>query len=83
MKPDPQKLKALMEMSPPETEKELQALHRIINYLSTFSPSTADICQSHTQLTSSKTEWTCHGTYQKLFDKAKSIITEDIWMKFL
>ena len=33
-------------------------------------------------LTSSKTEWTWNATYQKLFDKAKSIITEDTGIKF-
>ena len=30
----------------------------------------------------SKTEWTWNATYQKLFNKAKSIITEDADMKF-
>ena len=31
---------------------------------------------------SSKTEWTWNATYLKLFDKAKSIIKEDVYMKF-
>ena len=46
MQPDPQKLKALMEMPPPETTKKLQAFIRRINCLGKFSPSTADTCKS-------------------------------------
>ena len=34
------------------------------------------------QLISSKTEWTWNATYQKLFDKAISIITEDACIEF-
>ena len=81
VKPDQKRLKVQTEMSPPKTKKELQAFLGIINYLSTFSPSTASICESLRQLTSSKTEWTWNATYQKLFDKAKSIIKEDACMK--
>ena len=29
-----------------------------------------------------KTEWTWNATYQKMFDKAKAIIKEDVCMKF-
>ena len=81
MKPDPQKLKALTEMPPPKTKKDLQAFLGIINYSSNFSPSTADVYESLRQLTSNKTEWTWNATYQKQFDKAKSLITEDVCMK--
>ena len=65
-----------------ENKKELQAFLWIINYSSKFSPSTASKCESLRQLTWSKTEWTWNETYQKLFDKAKSIIKEDVFMKF-
>ena len=70
-----------MEIPSPKTKKELQAFLQISNYLSKFSPSTANICESLRQLTSSKIEWTWNATYQKLFDKAKSITKEDACMK--
>ena len=70
-----------MEMKPPKTKKELHTLLGITSYFSKFSPSTADICESLRQLTSSKTEWTWNAAYQKLFDKTKSVITEDVCMK--
>ena len=66
---------------PPQTTKEVQAFFGIINYLCRFSPSTADINELLRQLTSSKTEWTWNAIYQKLFDKVKSIITENFMMK--
>ena len=40
------------------------------------------IYESQRHLTSSKTEWTRNATYQRLFDKAKSIIKETVCMKF-
>ena len=46
MKPDQRKLKALMEILPLKTKKELQAFLGIINYLSKFSASTANVCES-------------------------------------
>ena len=54
----------------------------ITNYLSKFCPSTGDVCEALRQLTSVKTEWTWNATYQKLFDRAKSIIKADAYMKF-
>ena len=45
VKPDPQKLKALMGMSPLKNNKELQAFLGIINYLGKFSPSTANMSE--------------------------------------
>ena len=69
MKPDAQKLKGLMEITPPRNKKDLQAFLGIINYLTKFSPGTADIFEALRQLTSVKTEWTSNLTYQKLFDK--------------
>ena len=82
MKQDLQKLKALTEMPPPKTKKELQAFLGIINYLSRFSASTASACESLRQLTLSKVEWMWNASYQKLFDKAKWIIKENECMKF-
>ena len=56
VKPDPQKLKALMEMCPLKTKKDLQAFSGKINHVSKFSPNTADVCESLRQQTSSKAE---------------------------
>ena len=63
-------------------KKGLQAFLGIINYLSKYSPSTASVCESLRQWPLSKMEWAQNATYQKLFDKAKSIIKEDANKKF-
>ena len=67
-----------MKILPSKTKKELQAFLEIIYYLSKFCPSTADICELFRKLTSARTEWTWNATYQKIFNKAKSIIIMNI-----
>ena len=45
MQPDPRKISTLTEMPAPKNRKELQAFLGIINYLSKFSPDTAEVCK--------------------------------------
>ena len=84
VQPNPWKLKALTDMLPLKTKKELQTLLSIINYFGKLSPSTVTLeaCKSLRKLMSVKTEWTWNATYQKMFDKTKAIIKEDAYMKF-
>ena len=74
IQPDPQKIKALMDMPAPKNKKELQAFSGIINYLGKFSPGTTDVCDPLHKLTSSKVTWTWNMSYQALFNKANSLI---------
>ena len=53
------------------------------NVLSKFSPGIVDVCESLRKLTSARTEWIWNATYQKIFDKARSIIKEHACMEFL
>ena len=71
-----------MEMSPPKNKKEIQAFLGIINYLGKFSPSTVSIYESLQRLMSSRIIWTCNTSYQTLYDKAKSLMKDDVCMKF-
>ena len=82
VQPDPQKIKAPMDMPPPKNEKELQAFSAIINYLDKFSPVTAEVCDPLQKLTSSEATWTWNAPYQSLFVKAKLLIKSDMCMKF-
>ena len=65
-----------IDKDPLKHKKELQAFHGIINYLSKFSPSTTELCDSLWWLTFIKAEWTWNANYQRLFDKVKLIIKE-------
>ena len=58
VQPDPQKIKALMDMPVPNNKRELPTFLGIINYLGKFSPGTAVVCDPLQKLTSSKTMWT-------------------------
>ena len=80
--PDPQKIRAMTEMLVPKNKRELQAFLGIINYLDKFSPGTLEVCKPLRKLTSSKTTWTWNASYQQLFDRAKSLIKEEVCMKF-
>ena len=64
-------------MPPPKTKKKVQAFVGIITYLSKFSPSKTDVCESLRKLTSAKTKRTWNATYQNIFDKPKSFIKGD------
>ena len=82
VQPDPQKIKALMDMPPPNNKRELQAFLGIINYLGKFSPGTAVVCEPLQKLTSSKATWRWNASHQSLFVKAKLLIKSDKCMKF-
>ena len=69
-------------MPVPKNKGELHAFLGIINYLSKFSPGTAEECEPLQKLMSSKTMWTWNTSYQQLFAKAKSLIKVDICMTF-
>ena len=71
-----------MEMSPPKIKKELQAFLGIIDYLGKFSPTTANVCEPLQNLMSSQKLWTWNRSYQALFNKAKSLIRDDVCMRF-
>ena len=79
VKPGPQTLKAMIEITPPKTKNELPSIPWNKNK---FSPITADVCEALRQLTSVKAEWTLNADYQKSFNKAKSIIKADAFLKF-
>ena len=82
VQPDPQKIKALIDILAPNNKKELQAFLGIINYLGKFSPGAADVCDPLHSLTSSKVTWTWNASYQSLFNKAKLLIKSYMCMKF-
>ena len=42
---DPRKVQALMDMPLPKSSKELQSLLGVLNYPSTFSPATEEVCK--------------------------------------
>ena len=66
VQPDPQKIKALMDMPPPNNKNELQAFLGIIYFLGKFSPGTTEVCDLLRKLISSKVTWTWNTSFQSL-----------------
>ena len=58
IQPDPQKVKALIDIPVPNNKRELWAFLGIINYLCKFSPHMAEVCDPLQKLMSSKAAWT-------------------------
>ena len=82
VQPDPQNMKALMEMPAPKNKKELQAFLGVINYQNKFSPCTSEAYKLLRKLTSSKATWMWNASYQQVFNKAKSLIKVEMCLKF-
>ena len=75
--PDPRKVQVLMNILPSKSIKELQSFVSILNYLSKFSPATAEVYKPLQKVMLVKAEWSWNGIYQNLYDKAKKIIKQD------
>ena len=69
-------------MPPPKNKKELQDFLGIINYLHTFSSSTASVYEPLQKLMLSRAIWTSNTSCEALYDKTKSLIENNICMKF-
>ena len=78
--PVPRKVQALMALPLPKCKKEFQSFLGIINYFSTFTPMTAEVCEPLWKLTSAKTEWSWNSMYQDLYEKAKNVNRHDTCM---
>ena len=68
---DPAKLKVLMDMPPPKTNRELQSFLGIVNYLRKFSSMTVEVCGPLQRLTSFRAEWTWNRTFSWSIGKSQ------------
>ena len=81
MSPNSRNVQALTEIPPPKTKKEMQSFLGILNYLSTFSTMTADMCEPLQKLTTFKADWTQNRMHLYLYERAKKIFQKDACMK--
>ena len=82
MSPDLTKVKALTNILPPKTKREMQSFLGKVNYLSKFSSLTAEVCKPLRRLTSVNAMWTLKRLYQEIYERAKSLVKEDMCMKY-
>ena len=79
--PDPVKVKALMDMLPPKTKRELQSFLGIVSYLSKFKPMTAEVCKPLHRLTSFKS-LDVKQNISRNIQKGQILVKEDTCMKY-
>ena len=76
--PDLPNFKALTNMLTPKIKRKLHSFLGIVNYLSKFSSMTAEVCEQLWRLTSVNVVWTWNRLYQKIYERAKSLVKEDV-----
>ena len=75
LKPDPEKVRAVVEMKPPQSLKALRTFLGFIQYLGKFLPNLATESTSLRQLLEKDVEWHWNETHQQSFDKLKEMVT--------
>ena len=75
LKPDPDKIKAIIDMPTPANVADVQRLVGFVNYLSRFLPELSDTLEPLRQLTRQDVEWHWSDTQQQALNKLKQMIT--------
>jgi hypothetical protein len=80
--PDPKKVTALKDMSPPINVAELRSLLGITNYSSRFISRYATICEPLRRLTRQNTEWNWGAEQEAAFEKLKQELSSETVMTY-
>ena len=75
LKPDPEKIKAILAMQPPQSIQQLQSFNGMVNYLKRFSPVLSEIAEPLRKLQKSDTVWAWESEQQTAFEKTKTALT--------
>ena len=75
LKPDPEKIKAILAMQPPQSIQQLQSFNGMVNYLKRFSPVLLELTEPLRKLQKSDTVWTWESEQQTAFEKTKTALT--------
>ena len=75
LKPDPEKIRAILAMQPPQSIQQLQSFNGIGNYLKRFSPVLSELAEPLRRLQKSDTVWAWESKQQTAFEKTKTALT--------
>ena len=75
LKPDPEKIKAIVEMKAPQSIQTLQSFNGMVNYLKRFSPVLSELSEPLHRLTKQNTVWAWESEQQQAFEKIKHALT--------
>ena len=82
IKADPEKVKAIVEMSAPKNVNELQRFMGMINYVGKFLPNLAEIAAPLRSLLKKENEFVFQSPQSEAFEKLKTMITSPPILKF-
>lgn len=77
IKPDPEKISAIRDMSPPKNKSELETILGMVNYLSRFAPNLSEINAPIRLLLKQNNEFVWDETQTQAFEKMKELITRE------
>ena len=80
--PHPDRVRAIVDMTPPQDVKGVQRFLGMCNYLSRFAPNLAEIVKPLTGLTHVDAVWSWSSQHDKAFKTAKSLIANATTLKF-
>ena len=80
--PDPSKVSAIKEMPTPQNKGELQRFLGMVTYLSPFIPQLSSHTTTLKGLLKTNVEYSWNATYQVTFDRLKSLVCEDITLRY-
>ena len=75
IKPDPEKIQAILEMPHPTNLHEVRSFHGMVNQFSKFTPNLADLTKPIRELLVKNIAWTWGPPQQDAFDKIKKALT--------
>ena len=78
VRPDPDKVKAIQEMTPPRNVSELRRFLGMINQQSKFTPCLAENTKPLRDLLSKKNHWSWTSIHQETFDSLKESLSTDV-----
>ena len=81
-RPDPDKIKAILEMPQPQNKQDLQRLLGMVNYLSQYIPNMSEITSPLRALLKKDIQWTWYHEQQEALEKVKRALTSSPVLQF-
>ena len=82
LSPDPEKVKAVMDMPRPTDVQGVQRLLGVVNYLSKFAPQLSTMCEPLRRLTDKNSEFDWLPKHEEALDRVKQLITQAPVLQF-
>ena len=81
-RPDPDKIKAIVDMLQPQNKQDLQLLQGMVNYLSQYIPNMSEIMAPLRSLLKKQAQWSWYGEHDRSLAKIKEAVTSSPVLRF-